>query len=338
MRQSFSKLALARYVVLRLDSKHLVTQSISYMNSSRIAKIEWPTIGLILVVYLVIGALVWFHGIIPWWLILPIGAYAACLQSSLQHEVLHGHPTRNRLVNEALVFVVPHLWLPYGRYRDTHLAHHNDANLTCPVLDPESYYILPDSWAAMPGFKRLLYTFNNTLLGRMLIGPAVGIVQFWSNEILQMLRGRRDIVKCWSLFVLSIIIVFSYVMWAGMPIWQYILLIAYPGVSLALVRSYCEHQAAEDVGSRTIVVEASWFWSLLFLNNNLHIAHHDRPAMPWYQLPAFYRVERTRFLAQNKNYVIMGYSEIFRRYFFTAKEPLAYPNMEWVNRNSSGGA
>jgi fatty acid desaturase len=300
------------------------------MVSTRAPKIEWLTISVIAVVYFILGSLVWFHSIIPWWVILPIGAYTACLHSSLQHEVLHGHPTRNRRVNEALVFIVPHMWLPYGRYRDTHIAHHNDAHLTCPVQDPESYYLLPDSWAAMPGLKQRLYQFNNTLFGRMLIGPAVGIIQFWSGEILQMLRGRRDIIKCWGLFFVSIVLVCSFVVWAGMPLWQYILLIAYPAISLALVRSFCEHQAAEDIGPRTIVVEASPIWSLLFLNNNLHIAHHDRPSLAWYQLPAFYRAERVRFLLKNKDYVMKGYREIFRRYFFKAKEPVAHPNVNWL--------
>jgi fatty acid desaturase len=302
------------------------------MEFTRTAKIEWATILLIVVVYLIIGTLVWFHAILPWWVIMPIGAYTACLHSSLQHEVLHGHPTRNRLVNEAMVFVVPHLWLPYGRYRDTHLAHHNDDNLTCPVMDPESYYVLPENWAALPGIKRKLYTFNNTLFGRMTTGPIVGIIQFWSKEIVEMLHGRRDIVKCWSLFVISTLLVFAFVIWCGMPILQYIFLIAYPAISLALVRSFCEHQAAEKLGERTIVVEASWFWSLLFLNNNLHIAHHDRPNLPWYRLPTFYHAQRTAFLAKNNNYVMRGYAEIFRRYFFSPKETVAHPNLAWLKR------
>jgi fatty acid desaturase len=304
------------------------------MNTTRVSKIEWLTIALIAAVYAVIGSLVWFHAIVPWWVMLPVGAYAACLHSSLQHEVLHGHPTRNRMINEILVFVVPHLWLPYGRYRDTHLAHHNDVNLTDPELDPESFYVLPDSWSSLPGFKRRLYTFNNTLAGRMLIGPIVGIIQFWFKEFMLMLRGQRDIVKCWGLFVLSTVILISYVMWAGMPVWKYILLIAYPAVSVALIRSYCEHQAAEDVGARTIVVEASWFWSLLFLNNNLHIAHHDRPSIPWYQLAAYYKERREMFLARNKNYLMMGYGEIFWRYFLTPKEQNAYPDLSWLVRKT----
>ena len=90
-------------------------------------------------------------------------------------------------------------------------------------------------------------------------------------------------------------------------------LIAYPGISLALVRSFCEHQAAEQVGHRTIIVEASPFWSLLFLNNNLHVAHHDRPALAWYKLPAFYRAERQRLIAQNNGYMMQGLWRDFPR-------------------------
>ena len=101
-------------------------------------EIEWPTVGLIAAVYLVLISLIWFHASLPWWVILPIGAYCAALHASLQHEVLHGHPTGNRLLNESLVFVTPTMWLPYHRYRQTHLSHHNDSNLTDPRLDPES--------------------------------------------------------------------------------------------------------------------------------------------------------------------------------------------------------
>ena len=300
------------------------------MNSPHVSRFEWPTLALIFLVYAVLISLVWFHAVLPWWLILPIGAYMACLHSSLQHEVLHGHPTRSRTANELLVFVTPHLWLPYGRYRDLHIKHHNAQHLTCPVQDPESYYLLPDDWSAMPGFKRALYTFNNTLFGRMLIGPAVGVVQFWSGEIMQMLRGRRDIVKCWSAFVISSTIVLGFVAWVGMPIWQYILLIAYPAISLALVRSFCEHQAAEEIGERTIIVEASTFWSLLFLNNNLHIAHHEKPALPWYRLADYYDKERENLLAKNKHYLMRGYGEIFKRYFFNPKESVQHPNISWL--------
>jgi fatty acid desaturase len=301
-----------------------------HMQHNRVSKIEWLTIALIAATYTVLIFIVWFNAILPWWVIMPIGAYAGCLHSSLQHEVLHGHPTRARIVNELLVFITPHLWLPFGRYRDTHLAHHNDMNLTCPVHDPESYYVLPEEWRAMPGFKKILHRFNNTLFGRMLIGPAVGSCRFWMSEVALLMRGERKHLKCWGLYFLSTGIVLAFVLWCRMPIWQYVLLIAYPAISLALVRSFCEHQAAEKIGERTIIVEASWFWSLLFLNNNLHIAHHDKPSLPWYKLPEFYNAKRAELLQRNNHYLMRGYADIFRRYFFWSKEPVPHPNVQWL--------
>ncbi len=296
-------------------------------------EIEWPTVGLIAAVYAVLAGLVWFHASLPWWVILPIGAYCTALHASLQHEVLHGHPTGSRLINEALVFVTPAMWLPYHRYRQTHLSHHNDANLTDPRLDPESYYLLPETWAGMTGLRRILFEFNHTLAGRMAIGPAISIIRFWSAEFRDIAKGNRETAKAWAWFAAAAAITVWLAVWvAGMPFWLYYLLIAYPGISLALVRSYCEHQAAADVAHRTIIVEASPFWSLLFLNNNLHVAHHTRPALAWYKIPAFYLAEKDRLIAQNNGYLMRGYGEIFARFFLKAKEPIPYPDMSWLKK------
>lgn len=303
------------------------------MARDRTREIEWPTVALIAAVYLVLGLLVWFHASLPWWLILPVGAYCTALHGSLQHEVLHGHPTGNRRLNEAMVFIAPALWLPFGRYRETHLAHHNDANLTDPRLDPESYYQLPEHWAQVTGIRRVLFEINQTLAGRMLIGPAVSIVQFWGAEFRDIARGNRETLTAWAWFGLSVAITLWLVAGvAGMPFWQYYLLIAYPGISLALVRSYCEHQAAEKVDHRTIIVEASPFWSLLFLNNNLHVAHHAKPGLAWYRLPAYYRAERDALIARNNGYLMKGYGQIFGRFLFRAKEPIAYPDVSWLRK------
>ena len=292
---------------------------------------EWPTILLIGAVYLAVGSLVYFHDSVPWWIITPVGAYCVALYASLQHETLHGHPTGNRIFNEALVFPTLHFWLPFGRYKETHLIHHNDSNLTDPRHDPESYYLLPGEWAHMPGIKRRLYQFNNTLFGRMLIGPAISVARFWPPEFRAMLAGDGSKAKAWGWFAVSAAVSAWFITAvAHMALWQYLLFIAYPGVSLALVRSYCEHRAAPSYRHRTIIVEASPFWSLLFLNNNLHVAHHSRPALAWYKIPALYRAEREQMIAENGGYLMHGYGEVFRRYFFTAKEAIPYPNLTWL--------
>ena len=96
----------------------------------RVPAVEWPTLALIALSYAV-----WALG--TTWaaaLFLPLGmvmvALAAALHSSLCHEVLHGHPTRHRWLNELLVFPQLTLLIPYGRFRDTHIEHHRDERLT----------------------------------------------------------------------------------------------------------------------------------------------------------------------------------------------------------------
>ena len=62
------------------------------------------------------------------------------------------------------------------------------------------------------------------------------------------------------------------------------------------------------------------------------MAHHARPGLAWYKIPAFYRAERERLIAQNNGYLMRGYGEIFRRFFLRAKEPIAYPNPGWLKK------
>ncbi|WP_189347960.1 fatty acid desaturase, partial [Mesorhizobium sp. M4A.F.Ca.ET.090.04.2.1] len=107
---------------------------------SSAAAIEWPTVFLAFFCYgtwLATGFLLW-----PSYPILALGALAltAALQSSLMHEVLHGHPTRNARINEAFVFLPIGVVWPFRRFKTIHLRHHADERLTDPLDDPESYY------------------------------------------------------------------------------------------------------------------------------------------------------------------------------------------------------
>jgi fatty acid desaturase len=64
---------------------------------------------------------------------------------------------------------------------------------------------------------------------------------------------------------------------------------------------------------------------LLFLNNNLHAVHHERPSVPWYKMRSIYRAERERLLRREGDYRHRSYWEIMRRYFFHPKEPVLWP-------------
>jgi len=102
----------------------------------------------------------------------------------------------------------------------------------------------------------------------------------------------------------------------GMPWWQYCLLVAYPGLSLGLLRAFTEHRAAEDSQERTASVESNVLFGLLYLYNNLHVAHHLKPTMPWYDIPRYYRDNRVELLKGNGDFVYRGYAQLAKHYLF----------------------
>jgi len=300
------------------------------------SQIEWPTVSVIILCYAGLATLMWFYYALPFWVIMPVAGYLIALHGSLQHEVLHGHPTGNALLNEAMVYINPSFWFPYQRYRKLHLTHHNDDHLTDPALDPESYYMLPQDWAELPTPMKQIYIIHNTLAGRMLLGPIIGTVRFWRDDIKKILKGEWTSARCWALHIPACAITLAYAWFVcGIPLWAYLVMFAWPGIAFSLVRSFCEHQAVEHLGERTIIVESSPPLSLMFLNNNLHVAHHTKPRMPWYELPAYYRAEREQLLKQNRGYIMHGYREIFRRYFLTPKEPVAYPDTTFLKKRQA---
>src|SRR5579871_3005737 len=116
---------------------------------ARTPKVEWPTLLLALLIYAGWLAVTFWHRSLPTPLVLLFGAWLVAWQSSLQHEILHGHPTRSRQFNLWLGSPPLSLWLPYQAYRRLHLVHHRDERLTDPLDDPESYYWRDSEWRAL---------------------------------------------------------------------------------------------------------------------------------------------------------------------------------------------
>ena len=73
----------------------------------------------------------------------------------------------------ALVFPALSIFISYLRFKDTHLQHHFDPALTDPYDDPESNYMDPAVWARLSPVMQGLCRINNTLAGRMVIGPVL---------------------------------------------------------------------------------------------------------------------------------------------------------------------
>jgi len=85
-------------------------------------------------------------------------------------------------------------------------------------------------------------------------------------------------------------------------------------MSLGLLRAFIEHRAAPNPTERIASVESNLVFGLLFLNNNLHVAHHLYPTMPWYDIPRYYRENKTRLLEENGHFIYRGYFELVVRY------------------------
>ena len=129
--------------------------------------------------------------------VVPVAVLLITLHGSLQHEIVHGHPTRWFGFNRALGMVPLSLWMPYERYRHTHRMHHNDERLTDPLDDPESYYWTPEEWARVGPLTRMFLRIEQTLAGRVIIGCFWRIVRFLRAEFLGIVRGERDLRAIW---------------------------------------------------------------------------------------------------------------------------------------------
>jgi fatty acid desaturase len=260
-------------------------------------------------------ALTYLHASLPWWLVGAGGGWMVAWHGSLQHEVIHGHPTRSRRINHALGWLPLSLWLPLGLYREEHLAHHRAAELTDPIADPESNYVTREAWLAAGPALRALWWIRSTLIGRMVIGPPWMIVKLGRAEVGRLWRGDARHLRHWLVHLAGVAVVLAWVVGVcGLPLWAYLLFFVYPGAALTLVRSFAEHRPAAEQAARTAVVERAPILGLLFLFNNLHVVHHEAPRLPWYELPRRYRRERARYLAENADARFASYAELFARY------------------------
>ena len=295
--------------------------------------IEWPTVVVLLGTYALfaVGGWVWSSlGMLS----IFLTAIALAQFSSLQHEVLHCHPFRAQWLNEALVFPALMPFVPYLRFKDLHLQHHFDPALTDPYDDPESNYLAPAVWLKTGPLLKVLLRWNNTLAGRILLGPALGTYSFLRGELALLRAGVGRVLLAWGLHLIGLVPLLLWLQWVGMPIWAYLLAV-YLGTALLKIRTYLEHRAHEAFRARTVVIEDRGPLSYLFLNNNFHVVHHMHPAVPWYELPALYASRREHYLRRNEAYVYRSYGQIIRQYFWHAKDPVPHPI--WPVRHDAAG-
>lgn len=286
---------------------------------------EWPTLVLALLIYGGWLAATWWWRWLPWPVLAVVGGGLLAWHSSLQHETIHGHPSRVRWFNDAIGWPPLSLWLPYDRYRDTHVRHHAAHELTDPFDDPESNYLSAPAWQALGPFGRALARFNMTLLGRLTAGTVWLIAVFVRDELRAAWRGDTAIRNSWLLHLPAVGLVLAWVVLVcDMPWWLYAIAFVLPGTALTRLRAFAEHRWADSREGRTAVVESRWLgW--LFLHNNLHVTHHRHPGVAWYRLPALYREQRDTLRAQAGISFYRGYGDVVRQFLLRRHDTPRYP-------------
>ncbi|KQM97981.1 fatty acid desaturase [Sphingomonas sp. Leaf25] len=281
----------------------------------RTTGIEWPTLALAVAIYGGWMAVTAAHALLPVPLLMLAGGWFLGWHGSLQHETIHGHPTRYRPVNDLIGGVPLSLWLPYGVYRRTHVAHHRSAEPTHPRLDPESRYV-----ATGAGWTAWVARVRSTLVGQMIVGPVASIVLFLADEAARAWRQPAAFAREWGPHLIGVALVLAWLRVVDLPILTYLSCFVLPGQAASLLRGYAEHRADAPGPSRAATVVSRGPLALLFLNNNLHAAHHADPGAPWYRLPA---VEARRHGRGEPRY--RGYRDVIRRFAFHAHDAVRHP-------------
>lgn len=280
-------------------------------------KAEWRTVAVIVAVYAGTIAVVGYHERLGSWLTVLLLAWFGAWHLSMQHELLHGHPFSKSWMNDAVASVPVTLWIPFLMFKPDHLEHHR-TDLTTPGIDNESFYVDPNDWEKMGPIRRAYYWANRTILFRIFVNTIVSTWQYHAAKLRMVAKGDRQTINAYlAHIVLLVPTIWLVTAVAGMPLWQYALGVTYGGRVLNAIRPFPEHKYQADVELRTAMIMAGPLMSLLMLNNNLHVPHHDEPAQPWYEYRKVAKRVNAEKRAEEAGLMYRGgYLEVFRKYSF----------------------
>ncbi len=279
--------------------------------------LELPTLILAAVIYAGWFALTLWHAALPGAVLFAAGGWISAWHNSLQHETIHGHPTRSRMINTLIGWAPINVWLPYEIYHRSHVAHHSTRRTTDPLDDPESKYVA-QAGTLLWWSERV----QQTLVGRLVLGPVIVVARFAAEELARLPREPAPFARDWLPHAAGVAAIAFWLDWCGMSLGTYILCFVYPGTALSLLRSHAEHRADPDPARRAATVERGGPLALLYLNNNLHAAHHARPDLAWYRLPRYHAARRSAAVCGP---VYPSYWAVLRRFAFRPHDDLVHP-------------
>jgi fatty acid desaturase len=312
---------------MRVQDMKVIEPAWGRSTSSR--QVEWPTVAIGLVIFGGWLAVTRYHQHLPSALTVLLLGWLLAWSSSYQHELLHGHPTPWRWLNDGIGRLTLELWLPYDHYKRTHLRHHRDEHLTDPVDDPESYYVSPDQWNETGAILRALLTANRTLVGRLTVGPWLTVSAYLIGQVNELLAGEGkpgegDPRSRWGVHLPYLAATVGWLALNHVSWWQYGVAM-WISQSLIKLRSFIEHRWTLNDAGRSAMVASRGPLALLFLNNNLHHAHHTRVSVPWYSLPAYAHSSDAMTAAASGAGTYSGYLAVLRQFAFRPIDGAVHP-------------
>jgi fatty acid desaturase len=294
-------------------------------------QVEWPTWLLIAVIYGGWIVTVTFYASYSNWALQGLLIVLCAWYMSLQHELVHGHPTKYKALNRYLGLIPLTVWYPYDLYRDSHLKHHNDRDLTIPGVDPEGNYLFRDSFENLPAPLRWIMWASRTFVGRLLFGPAVAIAALFKHVLLSpsTWKNPKSRISWLQHLLLLALMLWGLAKWSDISPVLYLFGVAYPALGLAMLRSFYEHRPALLPAQRIVINEAAWPWRLLYLNNNYHSVHHEHPGLPWYQIPEAYRADKDGYLERNGGFHVPGYTHLLLKNGFKPIDSPVFPTQDF---------
>jgi fatty acid desaturase len=236
-------------------------------------------------------------GLVGVWLCAHAMVLAAYLVHEAAHQTLFGSPRANHWIGEAANFIAGTPYASFERIRHMHIRHHVErADLTC--FDPK------EPMGRHPALRRVLEALEwayipavEVLMRLQLICRPVFVPSQRHNlpRIAGMLMLRSGLLVLLGLYSPKAVLLYGIAVLLQLRVLnffdafhhtfeQYCVL---PDEPIPLnTRSRAYEQA--NTYSNLISTRSSWL-NLLVLNFVYHNAHHHRPSVPWWRLPALHR-------------------------------------------------
>ena len=222
---------------------------------------------------------------------------AAYLIHEAAHQTLFASATANRRVGEWLGFIAGSSYASFERIRHIHIRHHRDrVDLIC--------FDLKGLMQRHPTLRRLLQTAEWAYIPATEMLLHLQIV--WRPILVRSQRGYLP--RALGILVIRSLLLAALALWSlkafALYLLAYGLLLHVLNFFDAFHHSFEQHVVDPDQavprGSRdreyeqantySNLVSTRWPWlNLLTLNFGFHNAHHERPATPWYRLPALHQ-------------------------------------------------